>query len=69
MLLLLLLAGLGDSYSSLFSNSLTEGDASSNAGLIAGTLTGASKGTVGSVATSAKRSAESQALATSKSGV
>ncbi|WIA41518.1 hypothetical protein OEZ86_008889 [Tetradesmus obliquus] len=63
------MTGLGDSYSSLFSNSLTEGDASSNAGLIAGTLTGASKGTVGSLATSAKRSAESQALATSKSAI
>lgn len=69
LLLLYNIAGLGDSYSSQFSNSLAEGKTSSSTGVIAGTLTGQAKGTVGSVATSAKSSSDTQALSTSKAGM
>lgn len=61
-------AGLGESYSSQFADSVSAGDTNSNVGVIAGTLAGAAKGTVGSVSVSSKKSAQSQSLSTSKSG-
>lgn len=60
--------GFGESYSSQFVNSLSPGDTSSNTGVLAGTLTGAAKATIGAVSTSLKKSAESQSIGTSKSG-
>lgn len=62
------LVGLGESYSSQFADSISAGNTNSNVGVIAGTLAGAAKSTVGSVSVSSKKSAQSQSLSTSKSG-
>lgn len=66
---LISIAGLGESYSSQFADSISAGDTSSNVGVIAGTLAGAAKATVGSVSVSSKKSADSQSISTSKSGM
>ncbi|KAF8056785.1 1-acyl-sn-glycerol-3-phosphate acyltransferase [Scenedesmus sp. PABB004] len=63
------MTGLGESYGAQLANSLAEGDTSAHTGVIAGTLTGASKATVGSTAASLEASADTQALATAKSAL